>query len=105
MEQMHYLWEKFFLAVRALAISNEKIQVRLKNAYKELLDLDDLQAWPTDKLESKYQELKNELSSKGDIEVTIHYMRDEDAARLAEKIINMYDHIAKIEYPKVFPPD
>jgi len=75
------------------------------NAYKELVDLDDLQAWPTEKLESKYQELKQDLSSKGDIEVTIHYMRDDEAAQLAERIINMYDQIAKVEYPKVFPPD
>lgn len=91
--------------MRSLVISNENIQTHLKSVYKELIELDVHPEWPSEKLYSKYEELKKGLTSKGDFEVTIYYMTDDEAFKLAEKIINMYDHIAKIEYPKVFPPE
>lgn len=94
----HTTHERLFLAVQSLASSNAPLQLRLNDAGMSLLPLLDTD-FPED-LRTHFRKIMDDLTSKSDqlgeegtLTVTIRQMSDEEAKRVAGKIIDLFDEI------------
>lgn len=85
---MSYAWEKYYLAVRTLALGKGQIKERLTNAcvhhLYSLLDYQD--QLPLDR-RRKYRDMIDEVTSLKSIPMSIEQMDEERAVKLADQII------------------
>jgi hypothetical protein len=98
-------WEKLHLAVHTLATSTEGLQDRLASAWVHsgsLLALGAPSGLPAE-LQVEYDAINDALTkvhdpAQGGINATCATMSDEDARRLAERIVNLYDSVCRAHY-------
>lgn len=100
---MSLAWERFYEAVRSLG-SWGTIQERLSNTYICYLGQLDKEELPVD-IQSNFIDLQRSLTVDkpfGDgsvVKKTVAGMSDEEAFEQVEKIIDIYDYIARLEGP------
>lgn len=97
---INYVWEKFYVAVQALAGGQGNIKERLLDAYISAL----IRLKPDDlpkEMQQEFSMLQEELTkaepigNEGKLRATINSISSDRAAEIAEKIVGMYDKIAK----------
>ena len=90
-----------YLAVRTLASSNESIQERLYFAYTGGLNalylLNDFPKEFREEFDEIHQKLTEvqPTSNEGSVKATTTKMSEEEARKIAEKIVDLYDEIAQ----------
>jgi len=99
---LEYAWEKLYITVRNLASGTGSIQERLANAYLSggyILNLakgDDL---PPDLLPS-YEAINERMTrtppqgDEGSIVASTRQMSDEEAVKVAERIVDLFNEVA-----------
>src|SRR5436190_2797707 len=101
---LDYVWEKLYTAVNILITGQGTIQERLGSAYADSLirlrgGTNDI---PTE-LRSDFDQLERALTrepaegDEGTIMATIRVMEADEAVRLAETILHMFDTVAKTD--------
>jgi hypothetical protein len=100
---MSQAWEKFYEAVRSLA-SWGTIQERLANTYicyLAELESDNL----PEEIKNDFDDFRNKLTDnkplgeENAVEIKIKNMSDQEAFEFTERIIDMYEYIARREGP------
>ncbi|MEA5617900.1 hypothetical protein VB711_08620 [Cronbergia sp. UHCC 0137] len=98
---LNYTREKLYSAVEILASSNESIQDRLHSAYiNALIRLHEPNDFP-EELREEFNEINKRLteiqatSNEGSVQATTTKMSEEEAGNVAEKIVTLYDQIAR----------
>ena len=102
---MSYVREKFHMAVRTLVSGSDNIQDRLFNAvvYNNFVRLKDEWACKETDVREKFLELMGELEreelfcDEGRLKAIISRMPEEEASELAERIVDIYDEIIRID--------
>lgn len=108
---LDYVWEKLYTAVNILATGQGTIQERLGSAYMDSLmrlsgDRDEI----PEEIRSDFEVLKRELTrekaqgDEGTIAATMRIMDPHEAARHAEKIVEMFDTVAKMDPQNEYHP-
>ncbi len=101
---LDYAYEKLSVAVISMATSTDSLQKRLANAYVygfHTIGLD-VKADLTPNLRSLYHEIEKNLTKEpargdeGSIVATTNVMRDEEAKKLIEQIVYLYEEIAQL---------
>jgi len=96
------VWEKFFNAIRILAIENKSIKERLYDAvvFNILILTDnDFSEEGFDDLRDQHKKLIDELtcvdalSDEGKLRATINKMSSEEASEIADKIVSMFNEM------------
>ena len=100
---LDYAGEKLYAAVRSMATSTEPLQVRLANAYLfgfHTIGLDVNADLPPD-LRASYREIEKELTkvpaqgNEGTVVATTRIMSDNEARKLIEQIVTLYDDVTQ----------
>ncbi|ALB43192.1 hypothetical protein AA650_24525 [Anabaena sp. WA102] len=91
---LRYTRQKLYSAVRTLASSNESIQDRLYFASSDLMTLHQPDDFP-EELREEFNEIHQKLTHEGSFEATTTKMSEEEARKIAEKIVDLYDEIAQ----------
>jgi hypothetical protein len=100
---LSYAWEKLYTAVASIAVSTDSLQERLANAYIfgfHTIGLDVNADLPPD-LRSSYHEIVKELTKvpaqgdEGTVVATTRVMSDEDAKKLIDQLVSLYDNVAQ----------
>ena len=103
---MSYIGEKFFEAIRRLAIEDKSIKERLYDAvvYNILgLTYNDFSKEGYDDLWDQHKKLIDELtrvdalSDEGTLRATINKMSSKEASEIANKIVSMFNEICERE--------
>lgn len=101
---LDYAYEKLSMAVTSMAISTDSLQNRLANAYIygfHTIGLDVNADLPPN-LRSLYREIERNLTKvpaqgdEGSVVATTRAMRDEEAKKLIEQIVYLYDEVAQL---------
>jgi uncharacterized protein YebE (UPF0316 family) len=101
---LDYAYEKLFVAVTSMATSTDSLQNRLANAYIygfHTIGLDVNADLPPN-LRSLYREIEKNLTkvpaqgNEGSVVATTRAMRDEEAKKLIEQIVHLYDEVAQL---------
>lgn len=100
---LEYAYEKLSVAVAGMATSTDSLQKRLANAYLSFHTIGlDVKADLPSNLQSLYHEIENSLTrvppqgSEGSILATTRTLRDEEAYRLIEQVVELYDEVAQL---------
>lgn len=97
---LDYTWEKLYVAVTTLAAGTDRLQDRLRDAYTAAL----IRLKPDDFPEDQRQEFRQLQArmnrepahrSEGTITTTTRLMSDEDARRIAEQIVSLFDQTSR----------
>src|SRR5690349_11992273 len=100
---LDYAWEKFYVAVDTLASGTGSIQERLADAYMSAL----IRLYPADlpkNLREDFEKLRVTMrrieptSDEGRITAAARAMSTDEAQQWAEKIVSMFNHIAREFY-------
>ncbi len=86
-------WERLYISVGMLASGQESIQVRLFWALMHLAPLQ-VRDFP-EELQEAFKEIRDEMARVGSIEASTRAMNDEQASKVAKKIVHLYDAIAR----------
>jgi len=101
---LDYAYEKLSVAVTSMATSTDSLQNRLANAYIygfHTIGLDVNADLPPN-LRSLYREIEKNLTKvpargdEGSVVATTSVMRDEEAKKLIEQIVYLYDEVAQL---------
>ena len=98
---LNYTWEKLFVAVLSMAKSDSSLQDRLVGAYLSFHTLRD-EDFPEGELRESFQEITHALTwrpargDEGTVRATTHLMGDQEAGELVEKIVSLYDEVARL---------
>lgn len=103
-----YAWEKFFSAVYYAAASEESLQKRLANAYAyNIIHLreDDVPApiWERMKKLREAVTSKPAHADEGTITATTSVMSTEEAGKLLEEVVSLFNEIAQEHYKSGTP--
>ena len=95
-----YAWEKFYVAVGALASATGTIQERLLGAYvNALMRLDVLHIELPRELAERFKAVSTALTQALDQgEGAVAAITDEDASKIASEIVSLYDSICRLYY-------
>ena len=102
---LSYTWEKLFVAVLGMAKSDESLQDRLMGAYLSFHTLRD-EDFPEGDLRKSFHEIRYALTlrpAKGDegtVRASTRLMRNKEAGELIEKIVSLYDEVARLHGAK-----
>ena len=101
---LDYVWEKLYTAVNILATGQGSIQERLGSAYGDsLIRLRGIEDQIPNEMRTDFEELEKALTreeakgNEGRIAATMSTMESDEAARHAEKILHMFDTVAKMD--------
>lgn len=101
---LNYTWEKFHVAVSALASGTGSIQERLCNAYiysLMLLEVHEPNDLP-ETMRNDFEEITRELTAvepsegEGSVQASTNAMTDTKASEIAEKILSLYNRITRM---------
>jgi hypothetical protein len=99
---LDYVWEKFYAAVLILAGSQGTVQERLADAFTGQLIRLETNDLP-EELRGDFEQLERRLTSaeptggEGSVDASVQSLSDEEAAHLAEQIVEMYDAVTKLD--------
>jgi hypothetical protein len=92
---LDYAWEKFYNAVRTLAITDSDLKSRLTAAaVNQLMQVTPEEDLP-ENLRGEFNHILEELTTQGGIPETIAYMTKIEASNVAEEVLSLYDKIVK----------
>jgi hypothetical protein len=100
MVSVGYAWEKLFSAVLAMACWSDSVQLRLADAYVYSLIILKAEDFPDD-LKGDFRDILAEFAKirldgdKGIRAVIENQMSEEEAYKLAERIVSLYDKITR----------
>lgn len=87
--------EKFYRAVRTLAITESDIKSRLTDAaVNELVHVNAESDLP-ENLREQFNQLLDKFKAQGSIPATIAYMTTREASNTAAEVVSLYDQIVK----------
>lgn len=98
---LDYTWEKLHGAVAGMATSTESLQDRLMGAFLVFHPLR-AEDFPEGELRASFQDIKHALTwrpaqgDEGTVRATTLQMGDQEARDLIEKIVSLYDEIARV---------
>jgi len=97
-----YVWEKFHLAVLTLAGGHGTVQERLADAFAGQLMRLNVNDLP-EELRGDFEEVERLLTSgepvgdEGSVDASARSLIDNEATRLAEQIVGLYDAVTKLD--------
>ncbi len=92
MAKRHTTWERLFIAVQGLASGTENIQRRLYYAMVHILPLH-LWEFPED-VQEDVKAIRERLWKKESLELEFQDIPEDEAKKIAEKLVSIYDAIA-----------
>ena len=90
--------EKFYSAVRTLAIMDRDIKSRLTDAVVNNIAHVNPEKDLPDDLRDKFNRMLEELTTEGSIPETIAYMTNMKASSMAGEVVSLYDELVKENY-------
>ena len=88
----HTAWERLFIAVQGLASGTENIQRRLYYAVSHIAPLQ-LREFPED-VQEDVKAIRDRLWKKESLEMEFQDIPEDEAEKIAEKLVSIYDAIA-----------
>jgi len=92
MAKRHTTWERLFIAVQGLASGTENIQRRLYYAVGHIAPLQ-LWEFPED-VQEDVKAIREKLWTKESLEKEFQNIPEDEAEKIAEKLVSVYDAIA-----------
>jgi hypothetical protein len=94
---LSYAVEKYGDAVDTLALGYGTIKQRVPQAYRLLLTIQPEDHLPPG-LHADYEWVKKQMLRKGSVKDTMHLMRRDTAAKIADRILHIYREVLKLRY-------
>ena len=88
----HTTWQRLFIAVQGLASGTENIQRRLYYAVSHIAPLQ-LREFPED-VQEDVKAIRDRLWKKESLEMEFQDIPEDEAEKIAEKLVSIYDAIA-----------